>query len=240
RKAKRYACARLRDAQLLGIAERRELSRALERCLLLGGRLLGRAHALPGAERVRMIGVDPEVRELRLAGLERQPTDRQAHVGIRAGEVLVVVVPDERAETAVAHGRERRDVGLAAYASPDDLIEADRVIALRANGAPAQLREHAKGVEDGLRDAVRGERPESGEVGLILELERPRERALEVHAVLPRQLDLSSETCGGVARIHGPVSIGEVIALAGGAAFGIGLANDDWNAGELRVGRDHR
>src|SRR5690606_14514760 len=56
----------------------------------------------------------------------------------------------------------------------------------------------------------------------------------------PRQLDLSSETCGGVARIHGPVSIGEVIALAGGAAFGIGLANDDWNAGELRVGRDHR
>ena len=87
--------------------------------------------------------------------------------------------------------------------------------------------EHAEDVEDGFVDAVAGEGTEAGEVGLIFEFERPGKRAFEVHAILGGEIEFARENRGGVTGIHCAVAISEGRALAGGATFGIGFADDD-------------
>ena len=85
---------------------------------------------------------------------------------------------------------------------------------------------------------LRRQHAEAGEVRLVLELERPRQRAFEVHAVPVGQVVLAREARGRVAGVHRAVAVAELRPLAGGAAVGVGLADDDRLVLQLRERRD--
>ena len=97
--------------------------------------------------------------------------------------------------------------------------------ALHGDALPGQLRHHAEDVQHRQVDSVRRQRSEAGEVRLILELERPRERAEKIDAVLFGEEMFPREDRRGVAREHRPVAVAELRTLARGAAVGIGLAD---------------
>ena len=91
----------------------------------------------------------------------------------------------------------------------------------------------------GMSSAIARQLAKAREVRLVLEFERPGERALQVHAVARGELVFAREAGGRVARVHGAVAIAEARALAGGAAFGIRLADDDGLAGQRGPRGDH-
>ena len=68
-------------------------------------------------------------------------------------------------------------------------------------------RQPAHGVQHRLVDAVRREVAEAVEVRLVLELERPRHGAEQVHAVQVGKLVGPRDLRGGVARVHRAVAI---------------------------------
>ena len=226
--AKRSTACPFSIRSVAGASRRASWLAARSSCVLLRVRRDGRAHALPDRVGVAVALVDPVVRQARLAGGERQPAQRQRHGRVGPGHVVVVIVPDHDAELLALEAGQRRDVGRAAHAVLQDRVERRRRRrSATAHALAAHLAEHAEDVEHRQVDAVGRQRAEAGEVRLVLELEGPGERALEVDAVLVGQVVLAREARGGVARVHRAVAIAELRPLAGGAAFGIGLADDD-------------
>src|SRR5271165_5007859 len=76
----------------------------------------------------------------------------------------------------------------------------------------------------------RGQHAEAGEIRLILELECPGERALEVDRVLLGQVEGAGVGGRGVAGVERAVAIGVLgkdRCRAGRATVGVGFANDD-------------
>ncbi len=110
-------------------------------------------------------------------------------------------------------------------------------VALDLQPAPAHHPEHPEEVQHRQLDSVRGQYPEAGEIRLILELECPGERALEVDRVLLGQVERAGVSSRGVAGIERAVAIGVLgkdRCRAGRTAVGIGFADDDRTPLELR------
>ena len=190
-----------------GEPSRRQVRGPLQVRPLLGRRLLGRAHPLPRLEGVAVVPVDAEVLQQHGAVPGGQAGQRQLDVRRRARHVVVVVVPGQDADLAVPQARQGRDVGLAPHAVLADRLQADLARALDGQPLAAHQAEHAEDVQHRQRDAVGREHPEPGEVRLVLELEGPRHRPLEVDAVLLGQGVLAGERGGGVAGVERAVAI---------------------------------
>ena len=77
-----------------------------------------------------------------------------------------------------------------------------------ASALAAHLGEHPENVQHRQVKPVAGERAEAGERRLVFKFKRPRQRALEIHAVLVREIQRARKTRGGVAGIHRAVAIG--------------------------------
>jgi hypothetical protein len=138
-----------------------ELARGLELFVLIGCRSERRAHALPRAVGVAVRLVDPVVDDARLARRERQAGERQLHVRVGAGHVVVVVVPEHDAQLLAVEAGERRDVRAPPHAVLDDGIERHLPGASHREPRAAHLAEHPEHVEHREVDAVRGERAEA-------------------------------------------------------------------------------
>ncbi len=171
----------------------------------------------------------------------REPGHLQRDFGVGAGHVVVVVVPHHDGHAAFPAAGERADVGRSAHSRLGDLIQGDRAGAHGLHPLPAHQPEHAEHVQHRLLDAVGGQRAEAVEPRLVFELEGPGDGAEEVHAVTPRQVVLPGEGRRRVAGVERPVAVSVLridAGRAGGASLGVGFANDDGLAAQLRKRRD--
>ena len=98
--------------------------------------------------------------------------------------------------------------------------------------------EHAEDVEHREVEPAAREGAEAGEVRLVLELERPGDRALEVDAVAVGEVVGEGEAGRGVARVHRAAAVRELGALAGRTALGVGLADHDGRLPQLGIRGD--
>ena len=206
--------------------------------VLLGGGLLWRAEGFPEGEGVAVGFIDPVVGDFCLAKSCGKPGDFQEDCGVGAGQVVVMIVPDEHAEFVAGEAGEGGDVGFVADAAAEDFRQGNGRVAGHREAVAIHFRKHPEDVHDRLVDSVSRERAEAGEIRLVLELEGPGQRAFQIHAVFGGEIEFARKGGGGVAGIHGAVPIGEVRPLAGGASFRIGLADDDGRVGEFRIAGD--
>jgi hypothetical protein len=75
---------------------------------------------LPDRKGVAVLSINPPHSDLRLCA---EPANRQTHLSIGAWDVVVVIVPEQHADASVRARCQHANVGLAAHAVGDDLIE---------------------------------------------------------------------------------------------------------------------
>src|SRR5258708_27108044 len=102
---------------------------------------------------------------------------------MRDGKIVIVILPGEDAELPSICTGHCRYVRLPSNTLSQHHIERHRMIAFNLESTPAHAAKHSKYVEHRFVDAVAGQRPEPSEVRLILELKRPGQRTLQMHAV---------------------------------------------------------
>ena len=168
----------------------------------------------------------------RRARLHRKSFQRELYIGSRAWQIIIVVVPHHHSQRIAVERGQRGNVRLLANSAANNSIERHGMVAFDSEPLTAHLAEHAERVEHRLIDPIGGKRTESGEIRVVFKFEGPREGAFEIHAVPRGQIELARENGRRVTGEHRAVAVGELRSLAGGAAFGIGFADDD----RLRLG----
>jgi len=104
------------DGNGFGVFQRRELAASFKRRVLLGSGLLWRAKAFPGGEGIAVVVVDAEVFKLELAIGNRQVAQKEFYRGVGAGDIVIVIVPDEDAEFFLVETGERGHFRFGAHA----------------------------------------------------------------------------------------------------------------------------
>ena len=186
-----------------------------------GARCLRRSHPLPGRVGVAVVGVDAEVLQPRLS--VRRPADPSTvsvTSAVRPGHVVVVVVPDQdrrpcwpsRLASAATSGRSRTPC-------LSDACRAARRRRSSPRSARAPIRLNIRNtLSTGRSMPLVASARKPGEVRLVLELERPGQRAFEVDAVPVGEVVHAREAGRRVARVHRRVAVAELRALARRAA----------------------
>src|SRR5213078_973294 len=105
-------------------------------------------------------------------------------------------MPCQDAQLVLVEAGQRGNVRFITDPDLEHRAERHAVVAFYRKPLSGHFAEHPKDIEHGLVDAIARERPKSCEIRLVLELERPRQRAFEVYAMLLSELMAAGETRG--------------------------------------------
>ena len=147
-----------------------------------------------------------------------------------------MIIPQQHGDLPLGTNRERIHIGFAADTLGEDLVERRAAAAFGFHPIALHQGGHAEHVQHRFVDAVGRQRAEAVEVRLILELESPRQHALDVRLAAIRQLENVLHHRRGIRCIERAIAIGILRIHSRGtcrAAFRIRLAQHDRQILEL-------
>src|SRR5271167_199994 len=113
-----------------------------------------------------------------------QALHRKGDRGVRADNVVIMVVPNHDGDAAVVSRCEHVDVRILADPFGKHRVERYRAAARSLNAIPSHEPGHSVEVENWFVHAVGRKSPETIEIRLPLELERPRHHPFDANVIL--------------------------------------------------------